>query len=397
MSDVFTIGNSSGEGLIEVSRPRAGEGVTPGFTMHVDYRFTRRVEEGLVHIELYALDAEGRYGRPVLTRTQHHRPPSGPPGGVSPEPIHTMECPIPADTANGRYFVLVTHPDAWGRSRNFNILSDLTGYAIEDYAVLDIFKDGDKVKARIRASGGTIADYEQLSVNGSITRPIISPGDSDIIIRDYSRVTLVQCGEFFDVTIDPNRRRTETNEGYNSLRKFIAWEGPNGRVWLPGRPSGTNAQRIACYRPDVYTSTVIVAVQNCSSEPVSIGGGAIEVRQSGRRPRTGNRLGYEDFDEVVPHRTFITNCDGLGERRVESEIPAGECAAIRLGIEELSAVDSTLTYIFRNDFTAWPGLTNPFTVELDFGEWEYYDNSLTKRRCRYSNGVAYEDLAYPRP
>lgn len=385
VSDVFTIGNSDGEGLIEVSRPRAGEGVTPGFTMHVDYRFTRRVEEGLVHIELYALDSEGRYGRPVLTRTQHHRPPSGPPGGVAPEPIHTIEWPIPEDTAIGRYFVLVTHPEAWGRSRNFNILSELTGYPIDDYAVLDIFMDGDEVKARIRASGGTIADYVQLSVNGLITRPLISPGDSDVIIRDYSNQTLGLCGQFFDVTIDPDGRITETNEGNNSLRKFIPWHGTNGRVWLPDHPSGTNLVRIACYRPDIYTPTVIVAVQNCGPEPISIGYGSIEVRQSGRRPRTGNQLGYEDFDVVVPHRTFISNCDDMGERRVEGEIPSGECGLIRIGIEDLSAVDSTLTYTFRNEFTAWPGLTNPYTVEVDYGQWVYEDNSLTERTCRYSN------------
>lgn len=69
----------------------------------------------------------------------------------------------------------------------------------------------------------------------------------------------------------------------------------------------------------------------------------IEVRQSGRRPRTGGSLGHEDFDDRILFLFHVQDRRG-GDWRLETTIPPGERGIVLIGLSDLTRVDSTLTF-----------------------------------------------------
>ena len=370
----FTI-QSPGEGLIQITRPRAGEGWTPGFMMEMSYRFTSRVAPGHIRFELYKLDADGRYGRPVSFLNSNYTPqPAG-----TPDPNHTKNWLLPRDLAVGRYFVLATHPEAWGKSSNFEVQWEREGHDFpSDYAVADIFKRGDDIKARIRATGGDMADNVELSVNGVLRREMIRPArDTDIVIGEIPSGNT--CGAFYEVRIDPNNRFRETNRDNNNLRKFIPFRGADGHASVLNTSSGFATANPVVLIPCDEQGSIHVKLHNCSSESVSMNN-IVEVRQVGWiNPTT-------ELNEVRPYRIDEADCAYWGGGGPGRSIPPGGCADVRVGGEDLRRVTSTLVLTFRGDVTAWPSLPNPLNIELVFGHWAtviHTDGGGVTRTCEY--------------
>jgi hypothetical protein len=384
LSDAFTI-QSPGEGQIRVTQPNARESGTPGSAINVGYQFTRHVGEGLVYFELYKLDAEGGYGRPVATTTQHHR--SGTADPALPQPIHIKEWRLPRDLPVGQYFVQVTHPEAWGKSSNFSVRWEGEGHDLpSDYAVADIFKHGNEIKAKIRATGGDIADYVELNVNEVLRREIIRPSrDTDIVIGEIPSGST--CGAFYGVTIDPNNRLRETNVDNNNLRKFVPFTGANGyAMQISGHEYGSSVKYIPCTGDMIF-----VRVKNCSSDSAYIG---VEVRQMGWIPATLDRPEAQ-LNVVVPHGVFVDDCHYWGELRPGPGgpfVPPGECATVRVRSHDLQSVNSILVFTFRGGITAWPGLTNPLNIELIFGRWA---STIDTRSGRQTTECVYHEEPHP--
>ncbi len=377
LSDAFTI-QSPGEGQIRVLRPRAGEGVTPGFAMNVDYQFTRHASEGQINFELYKLDAGGGYGRPIRSFTRHYRPSLTSPA----EPIIQVQWPLPRDFPVGQYFVQATHPEAWGKSSNFSVRWEGEGHDFPSaYAVADIFKRGRDIKARIRATGGDIADYVELDVNGVLRREVIRPsGDTEIDVGPAWEV----CGNFNEVILDPNHRIRSAS--MTSLRKFVPTRNPDGYVISHDILGDTVA--IPC-DPTPHSSgdygSIWVILHNCSSASLSTNN-LVEVRQMGWIPATMDRP-ERQLDVVRPHLVRVADCNSLHTPRAEPSIPPGECGIVRVSINDLQRLDGWLVFTFRGDAVAsWPSLTNPYQIKLKFGHWGTTINTRTgetTRECVY--------------
>jgi len=199
ISDSFTV-QVPGEGQIQIVRPRAGEGVTPGSPLHLDYMVTGHVPEGDITFELFKLNEDGSHGSPAQTYHRHHRPSSS---GL-PDPLHLAQYVLPRTMELGRYFIQATHRQATGRSANFSVTWEMEGHDFpSDYSVTDIYKQGGDVKARLRATGGDIADTLDVRVNGVDRREIIRPA-TDTIIQVQEIPSIPVCGAFHEVFIDPN-------------------------------------------------------------------------------------------------------------------------------------------------------------------------------------------------
>ena len=364
----FTINAPGGE-FIRVT----GRGGTPGTSMEVGYQFTSRVGSGTVRLELYKLEEAGRYGRPVLTRSSHYTPGSA----STPDPIHLVEWQLPPDLAVGRYFVLATHPEAWGKSSNFEIRWEGEGHDFpSDYAVVNIFKQGNDFKARLRATGGDMADSIPISVNGEIRREIIRPaGDTVIVIRpvDYGREG---CGVTHEVTIDPNNTFHEENRANNTLRKFVPIEDPDGYAKVEGDIDSRGRLLFPC-EPPRYSSSLgraCISVRNCSSEPVSV---SVTAQQVGWRDITNSATYF-----IRNRRVYSVGGVANGE-----PIPPGESMKVSVLRQDLDDINSTLVFSFSGgSVSRWRHLTNPLNVPVRFGRSvTYFDTRRGTRetRCEY--------------
>lgn len=117
-SDTFDI-QPEGDGLIEITRPGADEVAYFGRELEIQYRFAQRVGEGLIFFDLFAVSlSDGHQRGPLLTKTFPYRPPAA----GAPEPAHTLPWRLPEDLPRGdRYFILASHPEASGHSKQFSI------------------------------------------------------------------------------------------------------------------------------------------------------------------------------------------------------------------------------------------------------------------------------------
>ena len=377
MSDNFSI-IPAGEGLIRVLNPRGSYMATPGTPLAVDYQFTRSVGAGTTVFELFKLDADGRHGRAALSTTQSYRP--GPSG--NPEPIRQLRWALPSDLAVGRYFVLVTHPEARGQSTNFDIAWEREAVFPSDYAIVDIVKRRNEIKARIQATGGNTGDYLEITTQGWGTRrELIRPSQ----ITEVTVATLGEgyaCGQFWEISIDPNNHFSESDETNNSLRKFVShssqyggqfWvrDALGGRVTIPCKPrAGTPGHSRSQHGGSVYA-----VLKNCTSE--TIGQISLSVSQSYMVPAehsgsgSGGYLVTEWTEASQPaswqYMVTMPDCSNSAGGSTSRVIPPGECALIRVQLDKES--DGKLTFNFRGEQAGWQGLRNPYIVDVDFGNW----------------------------
>lgn len=377
MSDNFSIA-SAGEGLIRVLNPRGSYMATPGTPLAVDYQFTRSVGAGTTVFELFKLDADGRHGRAALSTTQSYRP--GPSG--NPEPIRQLRWALPSDLAVGRYFVLVTHPEARGQSTNFDIAWEREAVFPSDYAIVDIVKRRNEITARIQATGGNTGDYLEITTQGWGTRrELIRPSQ----ITEVTVATLGEgyaCGQFWEISIDPNNHFSESDETNNSLRKFVSHSSQyggqfwvrdtlGGRVTIPCKPrAGTPGHSRSQHGGSVYA-----VLKNCTSE--TIGQISLSVSQSYMVPAehsgsgSGGYLVTEWTEASQPaswqYMVTMPDCSNSAGGSTSRVIPPGECALIRVQLDKES--DGKLTFNFRGEQAGWQGLRNPYIVDVDFGNW----------------------------
>ncbi|MCU0581989.1 MAG: hypothetical protein MUF26_06010 [Syntrophales bacterium] len=357
MSDNFSI-VSAGEGLIRVLNPRGSYMATPGAHLNVDYQFTRSVGAGTTFFELFKIDADGRHGRAVLSTTQAYRP--GPAG--NPEPIRQLRWTLPSDLTVGRYFVLITHPEARGQSR--------------------------EIKARIQATGGNAADYLDITTLGWGTRrELIRPSQiTEVVVATLSpEQNHPSCGFFWEVSIHPNA--PDANESNNSLRKFVPIDSQyggeirvhnahGGKVTVPCNPRpGTTG-----YSRNRHGGVVHAVLRNCTAELLSIANFSMSVSQTYMAPaeRSGSGSGGYLVTEWVEasqpaHWQYLynlPNCGTVGVAGPSSStrmVNPGECAFIHIQLDKES--DGKLTFEFRGVPATWQGLRNPYVVDVDFGHW----------------------------
>lgn len=348
----FSINPPGGE-LIRVT----GGGGTPGTRMEMRYQLTSRVGAGTVRLELYKLEEDGRYGRPLSSTSSRYAPGSS----STPEPVHIIAWQLPRDLPVGRYFVLATHPEAWGKSGNFQILWEGEGHNFpSDYSVVNIFKQGNDFKARLRATGGDIADWVEISVNGEIRREVIRPAsDTVIVIRpvDYGREA---CGVTHEVTIDPENRFHEENKTNNTLRKFAPIEDPDGYATVDGDLDSRGRLLFPC-EPAHHASSLgraCVAVRNCSSQPVTI---RANVQQ----------VGWTNI--MDPATYFIRDKRPyyfMGRTGIWGPEPISPGHTMRACVhaEDLGGINSTVVFNLSGEgISRWRHLTNPINVPVRFG------------------------------
>jgi len=348
----FTINPPGGE-FIRVT----GGGGTPGTRMEMRYQLTSRVGAGTVRLELYKLEEDGRYGRPLSTRSSRYVPGSA----STPEPVYLVEWLLPRDLPVGRYFVLATHPEAWGKSSNFEIRWEGEGHDFpSDYSVVNIFKQGNDFKARLRATGGDIADWVEISVNGEIRREVIRPAsDTVIVIRpvDYGREG---CGVVHEVTIDPNNTFREENKANNTLRKFAPIEDPDGYATVDGELDSRGRLLFPC-EPARHASSLgraCVAVRNCSSEPVTI---RVNVQQVGWT----NIMDPATYFITDKRPYYLMGYTGIWG---PEPIPPGHTMRACIHAEDLGGINSTVVFNLSGEgISRWRHLTNPINVPVRFG------------------------------
>jgi len=376
MSDNFSIA-SAGEGLIRVLNPRGSYMATPGTPLAVDYQFTRSVGAGTTVFELFKLDADGRHGRAALSTTQSYRP--GPSG--NPEPIRQLRWALPSDLAVGRYFVLVTHPEARGQSTNFDIAWEREAVFPSDYAIVDIVKRRNEITARIQATGGNTGDYLEITTQGWGTRrELIRPSQiTEVVVATLSPDQFLRCGSFWEVSIRPNT--PDANEGNNTLRKFISTDSRyGGEFWLHG--AFGDKVRVECgprSGTDINRSYVHVLLKNCTSEPLPISDIAMRVSQTYMTPAECSRGGsggclvteWVEASQPANWQVLYTVAD-CGTLRASNHstntgVHPGECALIHVQLDKQS--DGKLTFNFSGDQAGWQGLRNPYIVDVDFGKW----------------------------
>ena len=376
MSDNFSIA-SAGEGLIRVLNPRGSYMATPGTPLAVDYQFTRSVGAGTTVFELFKLDADGRHGRAALSTTQSYRP--GPSG--NPEPIRQLRWALPSDLAVGRYFVLVTHPEARGQSTNFDIAWEREAVFPSDYAIVDIIKRRNEITARIQATGGNAGDYLDITTLGWGTRrELIRPSQiTEVVVATLSPDQFLRCGSFWEVSIRPNT--PDANEGNNTLRKFISTDSRyGGEFWLHG--AFGDKVRVECgprSGTDINRSYVHVLLKNCTSEPLPISDIAMRVSQTYMTPAECSRGGsggclvteWVEASQPANWQVLYTVAD-CGTLRASNHstntgVHPGECALIHVQLDKQS--DGKLTFNFSGDQAGWQGLRNPYIVDVDFGKW----------------------------
>jgi len=383
MSDNFSI-VSAGEGFIRILNPRGSYMATPGAPLNVDYQFTRSVGAGTTVFELFKLDADGRHGRAVLSTTQPYRP--GPAG--NPEPIRQLRWTLPSDLAVGRYFVLITHPEARGQSINFDIAWERAAVFPSDYAIVDIVKRHNEIKARIQATGGNAADYLDITTLGWGTRrELIRPSQiTEVVVATLSpEQNHPSCGFYWEVSIHPNA--PDANESNNSLRKFVPIDSQyggeirvhnafGGAVTVPCNPRpGTQG-----YSRNRHGGVVHAVLRNCTAELLPIANFSMSVSQTYMAPaeRSGSGSGGYLVTEWVEasqpaHWQFLytlPNCGTIGvagPSRSTRMVNPGECALIRVQLDKES--DGKLTFEFRGIPATWQGLRNPYVVDVDFGHW----------------------------
>jgi len=381
MSDNFSI-ISAGEGLIRVLNPRGSYMATPGSPLQVDYQFTRGVAAGTTVFELFKIDADGRHGRAVLSTTQSYRP--GPSG--NPEPIRQLRWALPSDLAVGRYFVLITHPEARGQSTNFDIAWEREAVFPSDYAIVDIVKRHNEIKARIQATGGNAADYLEITTLGWGTRrELIRPAQiTEVVVATLSPEQIYPCGSYWEVSIHPTA--PDANEGNNSLRKFVSSGSQyGGEFWVHGAIGGKVTvpcpprPGMAGYSSTQHGGNVKAILKNCSSEPIPIANISMSVSQTYMAPAEhsgGGSGGYlvTEWVEASKHADWhvlytLADCYTLraSSHSTSTGIHPGECAYINVHLDQES--DGKLTFNFRGDQAGWQGLRNPYVVDVDFGKW----------------------------
>ncbi len=383
MSDNFSI-IPAGEGLIRILNPRGSYMATPGSPLNVDYQFTRSVGAGTTVFELFKLDADGHHGRAVLTTTQSYRP--GPAG--NPEPIRQLRWALPSDLAVGRYFVLITHPEARAQTINFDIAWERAAVFPSDYAIVDIVKHRNEIKARIQATGGNTADYLEITTLGWGTRrELIRPSQiTEVVVATLSpEQNHPSCGYYWEVSIHPNA--PDANESNNSLRKFVPIDSQyGGELWVHGAFGGSVT--VPCNpRPGTvgYSSTrhggfKYAVLRNCSSELLSMISFSMSVSQTYMAPaeRSGSGSGgylvteWVEASQPAPWQFLYTvpDCSTIGVSGTSSStgmVNPGECALIHVSLDKES--DGKLTFEFRGVPATWQGLRNPYVVDVDFGHW----------------------------
>lgn len=381
MGDNFSI-IPAGEGLIRVLNPRGSYMATPGSPLNVDYQFTRSVGAGTTVFELFKLDADGRHGRAALSTTQSYRP--GPSG--NPEPIRQLRWTLPSDLAVGRYFVLITHPEARGQSINFDIAWQREAVFPSDYAIVDIVKRRNEITARIQATGGNAGDYLEITTLGWGTRrELIRPSQiTEVVVASLAPEQIYPCGSYWEVSIHPNA--PDANEGNNSLRKFVSnGSRYGGEFWVHGAIGGKVT--VPCPpRPGTvgYSSThhggnVKAILKNCGSEPIPTSSISMSVTQTYMTPagRSGGGSGgylvteWVEASQPASWQVLYTLADCYTLRAsthsTSTGIHPGECAYINVHLDQES--DGKLTFNFRGDQAGWQGLRNPYVVDVDFGKW----------------------------
>jgi len=302
-----------------------------------------------------------------------------------PEPIIQTSYTLPRDLAIGRYFLQITHPQAWGKSDNFEVAWEREGHALpSDYSVVDIYKQGNDVKARVRATGGDIADTLDVRVNGVDRREIIRPA-TDTIIQVQELPSGSVCGAFYEVEIDPGDRLDEATRTNNTLSKWVPFQGNDGYATPYGNGyAGSTVHYVPCEPPRGFTDYgfTSVIVHNCSAESM---GFDAETRQIGWITHT-NQLNIP-----VPHQRFVASTCGINafaERTPGNSIPPGGCGMIRVVIDDLRRLDSVLNFQFTGDMTRWRTLTNPVMIDLKFGKTQHiynFDTGRTDIRCEFND------------
>ena len=109
---------------INFLRPNGSLAFTPGFPMNIDYQFSRHVAEGDVVFRFREAEEEEsgsglvrRSDEALASFTRHHGSNAGQPA----EPIHMTTFTLPRDLRAGRYYIEARHPEAFGRSAEFEV------------------------------------------------------------------------------------------------------------------------------------------------------------------------------------------------------------------------------------------------------------------------------------
>ena len=249
-----------------------------------------------------------------------------------------------------------------------------------DLALVDIIREADgQVKARIgsRNYSGPV----DLQVNGrtALITGEVRPETTDIVIDDMPTPVMglgldsYLGGASYEVRIDPLNSIVETNESNNSLTRTLYYWEQYGEVFLytgGERVSSGGTVRIPCGLSSYERGTIslLFVLKNYGSEPVRSAASLVEVTQTGRRPRGGGSLGDEDFSELLSVPFYVSGCS-LGERRSAGDIPSGQCGFLRIGLDDITGVDSRLRFRTSGAVARWPLTVNPYRVDINFGEY----------------------------
>lgn len=390
-SDIFRVELNSAQ--INFLRPGTGDLFHhPGGAISVSYQFSRRVEPGPITFELYTLES----GTPLATMTQTYNPGSA--AALFPF-IRLFDWPIPSAISSDHCFIVATHSKALGTSNTFaiqplRVAGDIMATVTTPFDIrfINIRKDDDgQVKAIVAVTGGFFAGEVDFQVriddgfatsvrthisssherNEVIIGELVTPASLEEAFDSYS-----YCGRIFEVTVDPHNHISETDETNNLIRRGVSYWESNGEIYLnyhgvrilPG-----STVRIPCGITSSHEAFQI-RVRNCGDHSILFGAGnpISSVRQTGRRPRGGGSLGYEDFDdEITPEN-----------RGGDRSVAAGDMSELWIPFDRLTLVDGTLTFEVRGGardrIVDWSGVTTPYTVNLNFGEYFPFEGE-----CRY--------------
>lgn len=380
-SDPFQVVPNSAR--INFSQPDTGDIFHPGGAIPIRYQFSRRVEPGLITFSLYTIESS----TPLATTTQIYSPIAA---ETPLEKSWTVELPIPPGISSNHCFIVASHPRAIGTSNTFSIQPmSLVAPGPFDIEIIDIFREeSGQVKVKVRPSNFSGRVNIQVSGNPTPINATVGPHETDIVVDEMPAPVILlgmetySRGNTYEVTIDPLNELHEINESNNSLSKTLYYWESFGEVIFnqtaDGAISPGGEVRVPCNLSDYVRGTWgwALAIKNYGSEPITRASGQVEVRQSGRRPRGDGHLGDVDFNEVITTRFYVSNCS-LGERRLETEIPPGECGLVSIRLTDLTAVDSRLTFRFSGRIASWPLTINPYTVSINFGTYHAFSATCT--------------------